>query len=304
MNAFPDPARNDAFTDLGSAAHRRLAYFNGRRLRAALPDAQWAETLRHELSMSLIEGRFIEAERRAVQAAAEEAPTDPNAFIAWFETALGSHPAQDEELLDWLAGRASLTDIHWFLEQEAAAEAGLETLVALTRLHMPPAPKLAMRPLDWDEFARSRWPQPPAAKGSVWESLALANLMLGLAVNRRYSYQSVGALAAAEQGTAAYWPSVEAGLSRLGQDARARSECALRAGAGAAQLRDWSQEVIRPLLGREEAVQRAIAEGALMRLGAKARCFARYRRALMPFASELPSQRPPLRGDRLPLPFR
>ncbi len=39
----------------------------------------------------------------------------------------------------------------------------------------------------------------PAVETTVWEALALANTMAGLAANRRYAYHSVGALGVIEQ---------------------------------------------------------------------------------------------------------
>jgi hypothetical protein len=42
--------------------------------------------------------------------------------------------------------------------------------------------------------------------------------------------------------------------------------------------RDWNREVIASLVDGNPSVAQAIAEGALMRLNAGARCFDRYRR--------------------------
>jgi hypothetical protein len=42
----------------------------------------------------------------------------------------------------------------------------------------------------------------------------------------------------------------------------------------------WNREVLRPLVEADPRVARPIAEGALMRLNAGARCFERYRREL------------------------
>jgi hypothetical protein len=44
----------------------------------------------------------------------------------------------------------------------------------------------------------------------------------------------------------------------------------------------WNEEVLYPLVEARPEVAVAIAEGALMRLEAGARCFARYRHALGP----------------------
>ena len=97
----------------------------------------------------------------------------------------------------------------WFLTQEVAGEAGFEDLTALTQLKLPTRPKLELARNYWDEMGRGN---PKAMHGpllaalakhleleplpetTVTEALALANTMAGLAANRRYAYQSVGAL--------------------------------------------------------------------------------------------------------------
>jgi hypothetical protein len=43
---------------------------------------------------------------------------------------------------------------------------------------------------------------------------------------------------------------------------------------------DWNEKVIRPLVAEDPRRARAMAEGALIRLTAGARCFERYRAAL------------------------
>ena len=101
----------------------------------------------------------------------------------------------------------------WFLTQEIAGEAGFEDLTALTQIRMPALPKLELGRNYWDEMGRGRaggmhGPMlavlarslglRPKIETTVWESLPLANTMAGLAANRRYAYQSIGALGVIE----------------------------------------------------------------------------------------------------------
>jgi hypothetical protein len=118
----------------------------------------------------------------------------------------------------------------------------------------------------------------------VWESLALGNLMIALAVNRHYTYQSIGALGVIEM--TAPWRSahVNAGLKRLGVGGEARRYYALHATLDIKHSRAWNREVLAPLVAGEPRAAFAIAEGALLRLRAGARCFARYREELAGFA--------------------
>jgi hypothetical protein len=70
---------------------------------------------------------------------------------------------------------------------------------------------------------------------------------------------------------------VDAGLARLGVGAGARRYFSLHAVVDLRHSAAWNAEVIRPLVAADPRAARAIAEGALMRLTAGARCFARYR---------------------------
>jgi hypothetical protein len=117
---------------------------------------------------------------------------------------------------------------------------------------------------------------------TVWESLALANLMSALAANRHYTYQSIGALGAIEQTAPGRAARVNAGLKRLGVGGSARRYYALHATLDLKHSEAWNREVLRPLVASDPRTARAIAEGALMRLLAGERCFVRYRQTLMP----------------------
>jgi hypothetical protein len=116
----------------------------------------------------------------------------------------------------------------------------------------------------------------------VWESVALGNLMVALACNRHYAYQSLGALGVIELTAPGRAELVNAGLERLGIPAAVRRYFAIHATLDVAHSAAWNAEVLHPLVGENPAVARAIAEGALMRLTAGARCFERYRAVLWP----------------------
>ena len=70
---------------------------------------------------------------------------------------------------------------------------------------------------------------------------------------------------------------VDQGLQRLGVSKDARVYFALHATIDLQHSEAWNREVIAPLVEGQPAVARAIAEGALLRLHAGARCFERYR---------------------------
>ena len=71
---------------------------------------------------------------------------------------------------------------------------------------------------------------------------------------------------------AAFWL-----MQRLGVPRAARRYFTLHATLDLQHSEAWNREVLRPLIAQDPRAARAIAEGALMRLRAGARCFARYR---------------------------
>jgi hypothetical protein len=272
--------------------HVALSRFAHQRLEPALPDRA---ALSDDGRLRALEGAFVEEERGAVAARAAAAPREPDAFIAWFEELDRSGPGQGDPLFPWLARSASLAQMKWFLAQEVAGEAGFDDLVALTQVKMPQQAKLELARNYWDEMGRGR---AAAMHGpllgdlaraldvradpdtTVWESLALANLLVALALDRRYAYHSIGALGAIELTAPGRVAQVDRGLARLGIPKAARRYFTLHATLDLKHSEAWNREVLRPIVSAEPRAATAIAEGALMRLRAGARCFERYRREL------------------------
>jgi len=117
----------------------------------------------------------------------------------------------------------------------------------------------------------------PTLQTTVWESLALANVMTALAANRRYAYLSIGALGVIEMTAPARVACVNEGLKRLGVPSPARRYFMLHATLDIRHSENWNKEVIGPLITTEPRTARLIAEGALIRLILGAQCFERYR---------------------------
>ena len=274
------------------ALHRQLAFFNRTRLSPGFADLP-RRNLRDEWRMKLIEEDFIESERRGIEAALAGVPTDADAFIAWFEALKEMGPGQGDALFPWLATAATYRQMRWFLHQEVAGEAGFEDLVALTQLKMPERVKLELARNYWDEMGRGNasgmhgpmlgrlaaaFGVAPTPETTMWESLALGNLMVALAANRHYAYQSIGALGAIELTAPGRAVHVAEALRRLGLDGKSRVYFELHATLDIRHSEAWNREVLRPLVAENPETARPIAEGALLRLTAGARCFSRYRR--------------------------
>jgi hypothetical protein len=275
--------------------HRKLAYFNRHRLAPAVPHEDWQAELDREAEMRRAEGAFIEHERAAIVERAAQAPTKPDAFVAWFEALKHEGPGQGDPLFPWLAESARLDEMRWFLNQEVAGEAGFDDLVAMAQVKMPARAKMELARNYWDEMGRGnirgmhgplldalaeRLNLRPTIEATSWESLALANTMVAFSSTRRYAYHAIGALGAVELTAPGRVAEVAKGLKRLGFSNKERLYFDLHATLDVKHSEDWDAEVLWPLVDERPEVARFIAEGALMRLTCGARCFERYRRHL------------------------
>ncbi len=248
----------------GPDVHRVLAGFNTRRLRPGSAGPEWRDQIALEATMRTLEAEFIERERAA----------------------------EGDPLFPYLAERADREEMRWFLAQEVAGEAGFDDLVAMTQVGFPVEAKLELARNYWDEMGRGNrkgmhgpmlqtlaraLDVVPTPETTVWEALALNNLMVGLATNRRYAFQSIGALGVIELTAPGRSVQVNAGLKRLGVPSKARHYFELHAVLDVKHSESWNREILRSLVAAQPQSAVPIAEGALLRLTAGARCFNRYR---------------------------
>jgi hypothetical protein len=274
--------------------HEELRKLNEGRLQPTYDRIQWRDTLAKESERRVLEDEFLETAREEIAERAATAPGDHNAFLSWFLELRAIGPGQHDPLFDWLESQATLAQFRWFLSQEVAGEAGFDDLVALAQLKMPTQCKLELARNYWDEMGRG---METAMHGPmlgrlasifeldregppVWEALALGNLLAGLAFNRRYAYHALGALGAVELTAPDRSRLVNLGLKRLRVPANDRQYYALHATVDIKHSAAWNAEIIVPLVREDPSCATAIAEGALMRLKAGERCFARYKREL------------------------
>ena len=275
--------------------HRRLAAFNAKRFTPGLPTDGWQTDVEEEAELRCLEGRWLETFRSRVASRAADAPRDADGFVSWFEELERTGPGQGDMLFPWLADHATIEQVRWFLTQEVAGEAGFDDLAAITQVRLPQAAKLEIARNYWDEMGRGN-PKgmhgpmldrlshslglTPDLQTTVWQSLALANTMAGLAANRRYAFHSVGALGVIEQTAPSRAGLVAQGLKRLGVANDDRHYFDLHAVLDVKHSAAWNAEALHPLVAAAPELASAIAEGALMRLECGAACFARYREEL------------------------
>ncbi|MDB5420189.1 MAG: hypothetical protein JWR59_136, partial [Brevundimonas sp.] len=284
VTEFSDPA----------AFHQRLARWNHRLLAPGTQTDDWRKDAAEDARMALVEGTDIESVRAEIADRLVDLPSDVEGFIAWFEALKGRGPGEGDPLFPWLADTATYEQMRWFLLQEVAGEAGFEDLVAMAQVKMPTRPKLELARNYWDEMGRGseggmHGPMldklaealdlKPVIEDTVWPSLALGNTLVAFSTNRRYAFHALGALGAVE--LTAPWRAghVAAGLKRLGIGAE-RKYFALHATLDVEHSRTWNEEVLRPLAAEYPDCIRSLAEGALMRLCAGARCYEVYRARL------------------------
>ena len=290
---FDTTRRSSQF--LTDSFQRGLAHWNRERLQPGFPTDDWQKVLERDLRMTRLEGGFLEELRADIADRAAAVPTDADGFIAWFEDLQQTGPGQGDALFSWLAEEATRDKLRWFFEQEAAGEAGFDDLVALTQVKLPAGAKLELARNYWDEMGRGQakgmhgpmldaltmtLAVEPSIERTVWESLALANAMTGMATARRYAWHSIGALGVIELTAPGRSALVAKGLRRIGLSDRERRYFDLHAVLDVKHSADWNREALRPLIEEEPARAAAIAEGALMRLECGARCFERYRAIL------------------------
>jgi len=269
-----------------------LAKYNGWQLSPATPSEDWREEVDRHATVTLAEGEYVEAVRQEIAPLLDSVNDDVNAFIDWFEELRDSGPGQGDVLFPWLAREASREQMLWFLTQEVAGEAGFDDLLAMTQVKVPVTAKLEMARNYWDEMGRGRdkgMHGPMLERLAQYlnidarpehvipESLALGNAMVALARNRRYAFQSIGALGAIEMTAPTRAGFVDAGLKRLGIPAKKRHYFTLHAVLDVKHSECWNREVLRSLVGEDPRCAHPIAEGAVLRLWHGQRCFERYR---------------------------
>ena len=282
---------------------QRLATFNHARRSASADGLDWLAGLQAEYRMRRLEHDFVESELAPLRPLARDAPRDPERFVAWFERLEQLGPGRGDAVLPFLAEQASAEQLRWFLCQAAVADAGWSDLSQWTQLRFTPRirPECRFGFYDSDEAAAASAQSlllerlgctlaiAQHESSVLSESLALSNLMVALAANRRYAYHSAGALAASEASVAERRAYLRRAVDRLGIHAESY-RCQVQEGFDTS--RTWGGDALRALVAYEPAAAPRIAEGALLRFSVEARCFERYRSELQQLPL-YPSTRPP-----------
>jgi hypothetical protein len=269
-----------------------LSELNRRRFYPALPSPDWRDQLHRDREDMEREIAWVESWRERIQPMVRAVPSEPTAFLKWFETLKQTGPGQGDKLFPWLEKHATREQVRWFVFQEVAGEAGFEDLVALTQLKLDTRPKLELARNYWDEMGRGKEPGmhgPMLGRTAdelelqnvkaerVDAAMDLANLLSALAFHRRYTYHSIGALGAVELTSPTRTEIVAKALKRVGVSRPGCQYFVLHTAVDVAHSAGWNGEILLPILEANPQLAPAIAEGALLRLQAGAKCFEAYR---------------------------
>jgi hypothetical protein len=274
------------------SVQRQLASFNQYRLAAGLGEPDEPQDVALRSALLELESAFVRSVLGTLSKSLEHIPDYADGFVDWFQTLREIGPGQGDVLFPWLANRADFEQMKWFLTQEISGETGFDDLVALSQIKMPARAKLEMARNYWDEMGRGQakgmhgpmlgqlaayFSIAPTVETTVPESLALGNMMMALACNRRYGFHSIGALGVIELTAPSRATYVSRGLDRLGVPKKRSHYFSLHAILDVKHSDAWIREVVWPLVAEDSRRARAIAEGALLRLWCGAQCFERYR---------------------------
>ncbi len=276
--------------------HVGLNAFNRARLQPCLPSEDWKADLPFMHSAELIEARFVEEERSQTRSQLATMPRNPEGFVEWFLSLKETGPGQYDPFFDYLAREANRSELQYFIKQEYCGEIGFDDLIALTQVRLPERAKLELARNFWDEqgqgvagdvhgplytaMAHELGVHDTRDDELLWETLAVANLLTALACNRRYTWQSLGALSVIELTSPTRASRVVQGLERVGLSDIGCRYFRLHAVLDVEHWNAWLAEVIIPLVSSTPELAVALAEGALLRLNAGARLIRRYREAL------------------------
>jgi hypothetical protein len=298
MHFKPTPNLEPFFAGSEGDFHKTLARFNQERFTPANPGIVLFEpgnTLRFER----MEVAFVEAMRQEARAYLAAMPAEPTDLPAWFATLAEKARAPDAALLAWLAEHADREQMRWVLQQGVGAESSTADLLALIQIRMPARVKAIIARAFWEEMGcgeekaqhsemLERLTRHFGIRADVSailpEALAQENVLNAMAAHRQYAFHAVGALGIAALMNETRAQAYARGLVRLKVPAKARKYFTAQAAHDDTAMSAWMSEVIVPLAQQNATRAQSIAEGAVIRVIAAARCHEAFR---LKFASEL-----------------
>ena len=182
--------------------------------------------------MRLLEGAFIEASRREVADAGGRGAERPRRLRRVVRGAGGEWPRPARSAVSLARRGSPAAEMRWFLLQEVGRRGRLRRPGGADPGQAAGSAKLELARNYWDEMGRgnakgmhgphagerSRRISTLVPRSAAWSGSRSrsANMMVALATNRRYAYQSIGALGVIELTAPGRAALVNEGLRRLG----------------------------------------------------------------------------------------
>lgn len=275
-----------------SEFHHYLAVLNKQRLSLKVARSPQADLLLNSIC-TYMEIEWLNSERQRISPLLSNVPDDEEGFIQWFEQLEQNGPGQHHPLFDYLAEQATYEELRYFLLQEMGTEAGFDDLISLTQVKTPPPVKLELARNYWDEMGGGELEGMHSELlsrlvGSFqlswedhyddvhWAPLALSNLMVAFAMKRAYFSQSIGALGVIELTAPERCHRVMEGMKRVKLRDDEYKYYTLHSHLDLEHWAGWKRNVMYPLSREYPERMVKMAEGALLRLHAGARCFKVY----------------------------
>jgi len=213
-------------------------------------------------------------------------PQSPSAFLDWYRALFKRQLAQSAGLFDHLASSASLTEMALYICLEEQVDGRFDDVIALAQIGLGGDAKLALARNYWDEMGAGRreemhthlFNQSAAyfkrvlARSVLTEQLAHAtealkngNMLLLMALNRRYALRLIGALTLLEHTAPHRFSRVVQGMRRLDVPESTIYYHEMHIRVDARHGDDLLNDIVTPMVSRQPDVIREIALGMLIR---------------------------------------
>ena len=213
-------------------------------------------------------------------------PDTPQAFEAWYYRLHKEHRAAVAPFFEHLANNASLLELAFYICLEGQVDGRFDDVIALAQIGVSDTEKLALAENYWDEmgcgditrihtrmFSESAQYMSNILKdhgiavASSIPSSALknGNILMLLALRRRYALRLLGSLSILEHTAPWRFLCTTKGLRRLGVPPSAVDYHEMHISIDAKHGNDLIKRVIRPMLSRRPELCREIAYGCAIR---------------------------------------
>ena len=230
-----------------------------------------------------------ESERERYRAILNKAPAEPKRFVAWVMDTINRHPSGgNHHLLRKLSSDARLDQLREFVYQETPYNMYFADVLLLLMPGIYGSIRMEIAKNLWDEMGNGIASEvhrttrlrlmkaldiPTEAhcidQGRlVWEELALVNLYFACALEQQAPAQLVGVLLMTEvTEPARVKPQLE-GLRRFGIDENALRFLAVHAEVDVEHADGWLNEVVLPMVNKDQSLCKEVALGVLRGLDA------------------------------------